>query len=84
MDDPALHPAAHRRALAGLARLNAVNNALGGKLQILTPAKVNEIFHSDWTVHDRRLPAALDWAPRYDLATGFADTIAWYRRAKWL
>ena len=73
-----------RLVMAGLARLNALNNALGGKVQILTPPKVNEIFHSDWTVHDRRLPAALDWAPRYDLATGFAETIAWYRQAKWL
>ncbi len=73
-----------RPVMAVLARLNALNNALGGKVQILTPPKVNEIFHSDWTIHDRRLLAALDWTPRYDLAAGFADTIAWYRAAKWL
>lgn len=73
-----------RLVMAGLARINALNNALGGRVQILTPPKVNEIFHSDWTIHDRRLPAVLGWAPRFDLATGFAETIAWYRQAKWL
>jgi uncharacterized protein YbjT (DUF2867 family) len=31
----------------------------GRSVQILTPAKVNEIFHRDWTAHDRRLAAAL-------------------------
>lgn len=34
MDDPALDPAEHRRALAGLARLNAVSNSAG----VLWPA----------------------------------------------
>src|SRR6476469_8228362 len=29
MDDPALDPGEHRRALAGLARLNAVSNSAG-------------------------------------------------------
>jgi hypothetical protein len=53
-------------------------------VQILTPGKVKEIFHSDWTVHDRRLAAAIGFAARYDLARGFADTILWYRRHDWL
>jgi nucleoside-diphosphate-sugar epimerase len=73
-----------RPVMAVLARLNALNNAMGGKVQILTPAKVNEIFHPDWTVHDRRLAAAIDFAPQYDLARGFAGTVAWYRQAGWL
>ena len=73
-----------RLVMALLARINALNNRLGGRVQILTPAKVNEIFHSDWTAHDRRLPAALDWAPHYDLARGFAETVSWYRQAGWL
>jgi hypothetical protein len=68
----------------GIALLNGVSQALGGPVQILTPGKVNEIFHSDWTVHDRRLAAAIGFAARYDLARGFADTILWYRRHDWL
>ena len=53
-------------------------------MQILTPGKVSEIFHSDWTAHDRRLAAALGFRPRFDLATGFSETILWYRRQGWL
>ena len=67
-----------------IARGNALGQALGGPVQILTPGKVNEIFHRDWTVHDRRLAAAIGFAARYDLARGFADTILWYRRHDWL
>jgi nucleoside-diphosphate-sugar epimerase len=73
-----------RVAMDGIALLNGVSQALGGPVQILTPGKVNEIFHSDWTVHDRRLAAAIGFAARYDLARGFADTILWYRRHGWL
>ena len=73
-----------RIAMDGIALLNGVSQALGGPVQILTPGKVNEIFHSDWTVHDRRLAAAIGFAARYDLAGGFADTILWYRRHGWL
>jgi nucleoside-diphosphate-sugar epimerase len=73
-----------RVAMEGIAQVNRVSQALGGPVQILTPGKVNEIFHSDWTVHDRRLAAAIGFAARYDLARGFADTILWYRRHDWL
>ena len=73
-----------RIAMDGIALLNGVSQALGGPVQILTPGKVNEIFHSDWTVHDRRLAAAIGFAARYDLASGFGDTILWYRRQGWL
>ncbi len=73
-----------RWVMASLARINALNNALGGQVQILTPAKVAEIFHRDWTVHDRRLSAALGFRPRHDLASGFRETILWYQQAGWL
>jgi len=73
-----------RAVMGGLARLNAIGHSLGGPVQILTPGKVAEIFHSDWTVHDRRLAAAVGFRARYDLAGGFADTIQWYRRHGWL
>jgi 2-alkyl-3-oxoalkanoate reductase len=73
-----------RVVMDGIAQVNRVSHALGGPVQILTPGKVKEIFHSDWTVHDRRLAAAIGFAARYDLARGFADTILWYRRHDWL
>ena len=73
-----------RAVMAMVARGNAIGQSLGGSVQILTPAKVSEIFHSDWTAHDRRLAAALGFHPRFDLATGFGETILWYRRQGWL
>jgi nucleoside-diphosphate-sugar epimerase len=73
-----------RPVMAAIAEVNAIGHSLGGSVQILTPGKVSEIFHSDWTAHDRRLAAALGWRPRFDLATGFGETILWYRSKGWL
>ena len=42
-----------------------------GPCKFSRPARSSEIFHSDWTVHDRRLAAAIALRPRYDLASGF-------------
>ena len=60
------------------------HQSLDGTTQILTPAKVNEMFHPDWTVHDRQLAKAIGFKARYDLAGGFRDTVLWYRNHKWL
>src|SRR5262249_8524893 len=73
-----------RPVMEVIAQTNAIGQAFGGRVQILGAGKVNEIFHRDWTVHDRRLAAALGLSPRYDLACGFRDTILWYRRENWL
>lgn len=80
----ALSIAVPRPVMAGLARLNQLGHRLGGPVQILTPGKVDEIFHPDWTVHDRRLAGAIGFTARYDLASGFRDTVLWYRRSEWL
>ena len=66
------------------AQTNQLRQALGGSAQILTPPKVNELFHPDWSVHDRRLAQSIGFAPRFDLAEGFRDTVLWYRARKWL
>lgn len=73
-----------RGVMACVAGWNGVRQALGGEAQILTDGKVNEIFHADWSAQDRRLAAAIGLDPRYDLATGFRDTILWYRAKGWL
>lgn len=73
-----------RWAMAGIARMNGVAQSLGGPVRILTQGKVDEIFHRDWTVHDRRLAAAIGFRGRYDLVSGFADTVLWYRCRRWL
>jgi nucleoside-diphosphate-sugar epimerase len=73
-----------RTPMLAVARLNLLRQSLGGMPQILTPAKVNEMFHSDWAVHDRTLAKAIGFTARYDLAEGFRHTVVWYRARKWL
>lgn len=73
-----------RTVLAGVAALNGVRQSLTGKPEILSAGKVAEMFHPDWTVHDRRLAETTTFVARYDLPGGFADTIAWYREHRWL
>ncbi|MCW5732791.1 MAG: NAD-dependent epimerase/dehydratase family protein [Enhydrobacter sp.] len=62
----------------------AALNGLRPSAQILTPAKVRELFHPDWVVHDRTLAAATAFTARYDLQEGFRHTILWYRSRGWL
>ena len=40
---------------------------------MLTPGKVREITHSDWTVQDRQLCEKLNWSPKITLAMALAD-----------
>ena len=77
-----------RPVMSLVAGVNGVLHSLGGAPRILTAGKVNELFHADWTIHDRRLAAALEvsaaFQPEYDIVSGFCDTVAWYRRRRWL
>jgi len=50
---------------------------------IFTRGKARELLHPDWSVKpDELAPGAP--AASFTLASGFADTIAWYRREGWL
>lgn len=73
-----------RMAMEVVGWTNGLRHALGGAAQILTRAKVQELFHPDWAVRDHRLAEAIGFRPRYDLTAGFRDTILWYRKNKWL
>ncbi len=73
-----------RPLMLAAAAANSLRQSLDGSAQILTFGKVREIFHPDWSVHDRRLAGSLDFHAHYDLRHGFADTIDWYRRHKWI
>jgi 2-alkyl-3-oxoalkanoate reductase len=73
-----------RTLMKGIAGMNHLRHAVGGSPQILTGGKVQEMFHCDWVAHDRRLASAVEFTARYDLKTGFADTVEWYRRHGWL
>jgi len=73
-----------RLLLTGLAGLVVVGHRLAGSRPMLTPGKVREILHPDWVCHDSRVTAVTGWRPRFALAEGFAQTIAWYRQNRWL
>ena len=71
----------------GVLKAAGVLSELGGRITgrpaIFGRGKVRELLHTDWSV------SAAEQAPnappaRYDLATGFAATAAWYRAAGWL
>ena len=73
-----------RPVLAAVGAVNGLRQSLGGPAQILTAGKVAEMFHPDWTIHDRRLAEATGFAAQHDLQRGFADTVLWYRQRHWL
>jgi len=73
-----------RPVMRAVAAGNALVQSVGGPVRILSRGKVAEIFHRDWNIHGPRLALALDFAPRFDLASGFRDTILWYRAQGWL
>jgi nucleoside-diphosphate-sugar epimerase len=68
----------------GLMNTVAGLNILRPGPQILSPAKVRELYHSDWTVHENRLAEATGFAARFGLVDGFRHTILWYRKRHWL
>ncbi|HEY5409679.1 MAG TPA: NAD-dependent epimerase/dehydratase family protein, partial [Caulobacteraceae bacterium] len=71
-------------ALAILA-LGAAGSLLGriGPARIMTLGKAREVLHGDWSVRPEELAPGLA-PPRFDLAAGFADSVAWYRASGWL
>jgi nucleoside-diphosphate-sugar epimerase len=73
-----------RKILGVVAAANEIIGRMGGPAGILTAGKVNEIFHPDWIAHDRRFAGATNFVPRFDLVSGFRDTILWYRAQNWL
>lgn len=53
--------------------------ALTRQRTILRPDKIHEFFQEAWTGDPSPFVAATGWTPRFDLAAGLADTLAWIR-----
>ncbi len=70
--------------LMGVAHLNEAFHRATGDVAMLTPGKVREMLHADWTSRDGAVTAATGWRAQVDLDQGFAETVAWYRRNHWL
>lgn len=71
-------PLLHAIAMAGNV------GKLFGAASMLTAQKLRELRHVDWSVKDDEWARPAGWAPRYSLVEGFAQTVAWYRRERWL
>lgn len=47
--------------------------------QVLSSAKVSELYHSNWAASGPKLSETTAWRPQFGLREGFADTVNWYR-----
>jgi nucleoside-diphosphate-sugar epimerase len=70
-----------RWALAATAWGNARLADLDRRARVLFPHKVAEIYFPDWVARGERLSAVADWQPKFDIWTGFKDTVRAYREA---
>ena len=69
--------------LGGIARVGDLARALGSA-SMLSSQKLRELRHPDWSVTPGELARPPGWAARFDIDSGFADAVAWYRSAGWL
>jgi 2-alkyl-3-oxoalkanoate reductase len=61
--------------LDGLSRLNVIGGRIRGRTPMLTPGKVREIFHPDWTCDNTAIADATGWRPRIRLDEGLRRTL---------
>jgi nucleoside-diphosphate-sugar epimerase len=65
----------------------AVAQAVGatfGRPPRLSPGKLRELFHSDWVCSAHSAPPLPSCSARTTFESGFARTMAWYERHRWL
>jgi nucleoside-diphosphate-sugar epimerase len=68
------------RALLNLvAGLNPRLCALAGRKPMLSPGKLRELRHPDWSCDNLVMSSLLDWSPRTPLAEGLTRTPGWQR-----
>ncbi len=70
---------------AAILALGAAGSLAGrlGPARIMTLGKAREALHGDWGVRPDEQATGLTPA-HFDLASGFADAVAWYRAQGWL
>lgn len=75
------------QAPASLLRTVAASGDLAnrmGEVNMLTSQKLKELRHPDWSVPRAQWAQPANWQPQYDLVSGFADAVGWYRQQGWL
>lgn len=74
-------PAGPLRLGAGVAQ---AWSRVRGEAPFLTPDKIRELYHPDWSADPAPFAARTGWAPQVDLPDGLQETVAWYRARGWL
>ncbi len=72
------------RALLRAIALAGDAGRLAGSATMLNSQKLRELSHLDWSVAPAEQARPPGWRAEFDLEAGFADAVAWYRRAGWL
>ncbi len=54
------------------------------KIPVLNKDKVKELTASNWGCDIAKSRADLNYQPAYDIETGMAETLQWYREHKWI
>lgn len=73
-----------RPVATGILHLTGTAARLAGKATLLNPDKANEFFQPAWTCDPAPLERDTGWRASHDLASGVAETLAWYRREGWM
>lgn len=73
-----------RPILWPIAAIAGLGGAAVGRAPRLSPGKLRELFHGDWVARPTRPSPLQGWSPHTTFATGFGQTLAWYRQEGWL
>lgn len=70
--------------LRGVGQANAVLAPFLGRVPMVTPGKVRELLHPDWTTADDTLSRLTGWKPAIQAEDGLLSTARWYQAEGWL
>lgn len=70
--------------LRGVGQVNAVLAPFLGRVPMVTPGKVRELLHPDWTTQDDTLNRLTGWQPAIPADQGLLSTARWYQAEGWL
>jgi nucleoside-diphosphate-sugar epimerase len=69
-----------RPLLWPIAAANTLRSIVTQRPEVLTIAKMAELYHQDWRAQPSNLLDPAVWSPRFSLEKGFSHTCEWYRR----
>lgn len=68
----------------GVSCLDTLNQVVFRRLPFLNRQKLEEISSPNWLCSSEDIWQIINGKPQYNLASGIAETIAWYKENKWL